>query len=1518
MSFVSYAQNREDVLLWRVLGHVRKGFYVDVGANHPSDDSVTKALYDRGWHGINIEPLPAHLAELQLHRIRDINLGVAVGDYVGSIDLFDTPVRGLATACAEVAEGLKRRGLKVTRTTVPVCRLKDILQEHQPAQIHLLKIDVEGFEAAVLRGMDFQRWRPWIVVVEATRPNSQVTDNSWEALITTHGYVRAQFDGLNRYYLAHEQASLIERLAVPANVLDNYVPVEQIRLKQVTNYKSALIDRLSEQLQNSRQVERRLEEQLASAQANLADFQVNLAAVQANLAAIQNSASWRITAPLRRLRAAFKSLAAPVTSCQVERTLGQAPEQAHKPAPECPASVATVLDCSDPVRWHLNSLASQCEAPLPVPGPPLPETSFWRVLGHVEGHYSLAAVNRGLALALANALPQRVSWQAWNGEPYSAGNNLPNSQAQGITALLNARLPDLAGPVVSLVHHYPLVADPNKADLRLALFFWEESRVPPAMVQHLDQHTDGLLVASQFVRQVLRHSGYARPVFVIPMGLDDHLLDRPVRQALNRPAASEPLIFLHVSSAFDRKGVDLLLEAYFKWFSEQDAVRLVIKTFPNPHNQVAKLLAQWRERYPQGPAVELLEETLDEAGLERLYDQAHAMVLPTRGEGFNLPAAEALARGLPLIVTGQGGQADFASHQTAHLLPYRVTKSRSHLTSGCSHWLEPDAQALGQRMAQLRTQILASDPALLDTCQDAAQWMRQHYRWSLSADATQAAAAWIWHHKSEPPPPHPRLCVLSPWATACGVAAYAQSLLQGWESAFDVDVMCDTRTPVDPRQTHYSPRWSLGDSAGVQTLLESLLARDASLRPHVLLVQHQQSLFLLTDGVCRALSQLEQAGVIVVLELHSTLPMVRDNRISDLAAAQLERLSLIVVHQLEDVNQLMGLGITRQVMNLPLGVTPLSEDSPLRQRSELGLQEADLVLGCFGFLMPHKGVDVVIASMPELARQTGRRVRLLAVTAALDDRAVHTLLACRQLAQDLGVAQDIVWITDFRPIEDSLNLLRLADLQLFVYGDTQESASAAVTVGLATGRPVLVSPSPIFNEVKACTYGLASATPKAVVQGVLNLLSQSHLANDLSRAQRQWMNEHSWTVVSSRLKACVQGLMFDRRTKVTAHMPHKVQVRQLLVDVSELVFRDGGTGIQRVVHKILLNWIAKTPAGFVVRPVFATHGEAYRYTDRWQTNDAEVSKLRDQRVTVSAGDIFVGLDLSAHLFPGVEGQLKSWRMAGVRVNFVVYDIIPLLEPYVAGPGLHAAFLEWMKVLQRQSDRLVCISAVVAEDVRKWMHCNAAPGTLPDVAHFHLGGDGLSLMDQRPLDPETEVAPWVPDAQGTSILMVGTVEPRKGHGQALAAIELLWKKGLDLQLVVAGKPGWNVDALCERMRSHPECGRRLHWLDRADDVQIQALYRSCHALLAASTAEGFGLPLVEAAHSKLPIIARDIPVFHEVAGVHAFYFSGHEPEDLARALENWLALKTKNQIPSTDGMPVITWEASALQLLEAVL
>ena len=341
--FTSYAQNFEDVILWRALKHVKNGFYIDVGANDPEVHSVTKAFYERGWYGINIEPMPEFAPRFAQLRPRDINLGIAAGSSEGELTLYDVPdVRGWASPDSAVAEAHRKEGYTIAELRVPVRKLIDICLEHVDRPIHFLKVDVEGFEREVLLGMDFAQFRPWIVVVEATLPNSTVCNHQeWEGLLLAHGYEFGYFDGLNRFYVAPEQRQLLPVIQVPVNVFDEFVTVhlvdawqqaEQARQKQAQAeydsgqrlqatieahqqaeaFQSGMLEaqhlqqqaeaqclQAQQQARQAQELAQHLHTEAGHAQQQAQASQQALQQAQHLMHELQTSLSWRITTPLR-------------------------------------------------------------------------------------------------------------------------------------------------------------------------------------------------------------------------------------------------------------------------------------------------------------------------------------------------------------------------------------------------------------------------------------------------------------------------------------------------------------------------------------------------------------------------------------------------------------------------------------------------------------------------------------------------------------------------------------------------------------------------------------------------------------------------------------------------------------------------------------------------------------------------------------------------------------------------------------------------------------------------------------------------------------------------------------------------------------------------------------------------------------------------------------------------------------------------------------------------------------------
>jgi glycosyltransferase involved in cell wall biosynthesis len=358
----------------------------------------------------------------------------------------------------------------------------------------------------------------------------------------------------------------------------------------------------------------------------------------------------------------------------------------------------------------------------------------------------------------------------------------------------------------------------------------------------------------------------------------------------------------------------------------------------------------------------------------------------------------------------------------------------------------------------------------------------------------------------------------------------------------------------------------------------------------------------------------------------------------------------------------------------------------------------------------------------------------------------------------------------------------------------------------------------------------------------------------------------------------------------------------MLIDISVLARGDAGTGIQRVTKCLLDAMLAAPPPGYQVRTVRASRWRSYRYANGQGSSTS---------VQVQSGDIFLGLDLASHILPRHRLQLIGWQVAGVKLCVVMYDLLPILHRHWFTRRNASAYAAWIRMVAAQADSVACISRTVANQFRSWLDSRGfRPESSPEVGWFHPGAQHPRVTAGLRHDTSTERAMSHP-----FVLMVGTIEPRKGYVQALDAFDHLWRAGEMVRLVIVGRPGWGVDALLERLRSHRERGERLHWFEAAADHTLHALYKGASGVLIASEAEGFGLPILEAATYHKPLLLRDLPVFREIAGPGAAYFRGSTAPQFAREVSNWLRAIEVGSATDSSTIPVQSWSDSARQLVE---
>ncbi len=382
----------------------------------------------------------------------------------------------------------------------------------------------------------------------------------------------------------------------------------------------------------------------------------------------------------------------------------------------------------------------------------------------------------------------------------------------------------------------------------------------------------------------------------------------------------------------------------------------------------------------------------------------------------------------------------------------------------------------------------------------------------------------------------------------------------------------------------------------------------------------------------------------------------------------------------------------------------------------------------------------------------------------------------------------------------------------------------------------------------------------------------------------------------------------------TSGAPGTGTTRQLLVDVSVIYQSDARTGIQRVVRSLLLQLLAAPPAGYRVCPVFATRRQPYAHSHPgFMTSSVNPEPHEAVPITVQKGDLFLGLDLAAHLLPRHQSQLLAWKRRGVALNIMVYDLLPLQNPEWFNAKTTRNFSRWIKWVAVYADSAICISQSVKIELSAWLGARFGlpAGSLP-TSTIVLGADieSSAPSDGLPADADFLLARL---RATPAVLMVGTLEPRKGYDQSLAAFEHLWQQpGKSPLLVIVGRPGWKTEGLQQALRNHPQAGKRLFWLEDASDEYLARLYAVCSGVLVASRAEGFGLPLVEAARHGKPVLARDVAVFRETGVAGVAYFRSETPQALAASIKDWLKAGLAAGQPMPNQRPP-TWRLAAAQL-----
>jgi glycosyltransferase involved in cell wall biosynthesis len=368
--------------------------------------------------------------------------------------------------------------------------------------------------------------------------------------------------------------------------------------------------------------------------------------------------------------------------------------------------------------------------------------------------------------------------------------------------------------------------------------------------------------------------------------------------------------------------------------------------------------------------------------------------------------------------------------------------------------------------------------------------------------------------------------------------------------------------------------------------------------------------------------------------------------------------------------------------------------------------------------------------------------------------------------------------------------------------------------------------------------------------------------------------------------------------------------KRLYVDITELATYNKSTGIQRVVKSIISEFLASANERFDILPIVRSDGR-YKYATEYVTKEIDqefFSVGKHGTVAFGAKDVFLGLDLDLQVDEGAREVLRHAREGGTKVFFVIYDVLACSHPDWFNDELFGFFRWHYEKISELADALFCISDTVADEVKQMLDQLSLRSMPLPIYSFRLGAEFVSNV--KPLSEKSVPLP-VPLPE-KFLLMVGTIEPRKGYQCILLAMNEIWAKGSDYSLVIIGRAGWLCDELTEFIELSNYYQKQLFWISEASDALLISAYEKASGLVAASYNEGFGLPIVEAARFGLPLFLRDIPVFREVAGGSATYFSS-DTFSISKQLEQWMSQIDAGSEQASSAVQVVTWQESAEEL-----
>jgi glycosyltransferase involved in cell wall biosynthesis len=953
---------------------------------------------------------------------------------------------------------------------------------------------------------------------------------------------------------------------------------------------------------------------------------------------------------------------------------------------------------------------------------------------------------------------------------------------------------------------------------------------------------------------------------------------------------------------------------------------------------------------------------VDDVQLVKLYNLCRVFVFPSWHEGFGLPPLEAMACGAAAIGSRASSIPEVIGYDEALFDPYDVRAISNKLHQAMED--EP-----------FRTALIAHG-------------LEQSKLFTWDHSATTAIAAFE-NYLSRRAPENPvgktvnkkRLAFVSPLPPErTGIAGYSAELLPELHKFYDIELVVFQKEVTDTWALQNcsirDPQWLLDNGRSVDRVIYQV--GNSIFHHHMMeLMERVPGVVVLHDFFLSGLKSYLQDerieaqawdkalyfshGYRALIEKYHTLTPDEMRLKYPVNLEIFQQAHGVVLHSnyaKDLVKQWYGDQLEAKCDVIPLLRQPSPTVDATAIREVLGLSADDFLVCSFGFLDPTKMNHCLLEAWVDSSLAQDPRCKLVFIGD------IHHMPYKEQLQHLMSRAAfpENITITGWADNETYNQYLAVANVAVQLRNNSRGETSAAVLDCMNYGAAVIVNANGSFAELD----------PDATI-----MLPDTFQTPALKRAL-----ESMWTDRAMREKLGATGAKTIRTRhapdycanlyfeSIEKHYHNKrygldALVRRVVDNASDVYLETSGvkladclsqnfppersfntvyldvsathatalrTGIERVAISIMLALLKQTDRSTRFEPVYLCKtNEVWGYKTATpfvlSSIGAPSDLLTEEVVTPQQGDIVLTLDWSDRLVDAYESGYLSYLMNnGVTLYATIFDLLPVLMPEHFPPQAELPSHRWLQVTAKLNGA-VCISKSVAAEYTAWVEMQEVKQKSFKVDWFHLGADLVSAhLDKGQSETvDTEVVERL--ASKPTFLMVGTIEPRKGHLQVLKSFNELWKSGVDVNLVVVGREGWtsvepesrrNLPAIIDALDNHSERGNRLFWLSNANDATLDAIYAAASCLIFASEGEGFGLPIIEAAQKKLPIIARDLPVFREIAGDSAHYFKGDDEHALLDSLNRWLALHASDAQPKSSDIHWLTWEQSASQLLEVIL